>query len=159
MDASYKGGALLPPVQIAGLPSAPTQSEHANEITLAEYSARARNAGESNELIAIISPGVSQCTQRVRIEQNDSTVFEANPVAGSPSTQLLVDALARHADHLTDLLLGDRNGPAGGLELTFLSEAEQRAGEPARQILQNDLLDLIASPAQSVAQKFDELHG
>ncbi len=34
----------------------------------------------------------------------------------------------------------------------------QRAGEPARQVLKNDLFDLVAGPSQPRAKQLDEFH-
>src|SRR5207237_763026 len=46
----------------------------------------------------------------------------------------------------------------GGIQLPLLGQAKQSAGETPGKILQDDLLDLIARPAQPVAEQFDELH-
>jgi hypothetical protein len=96
--------------------------------------------------------------KRLGIEHDDGAVFEAQPVAHRPRPQLLVDALARHADHLADLLLGDRDRSTGAFEFAFFGQAEQRAGKPPRKILKDDLFDLIAGPAQPPAEQFDEFH-
>src|SRR6185437_6474058 len=96
--------------------------------------------------------------QRGGVEHDDGTVFETYPISRSPHSQLLVDAFASHANHLTELLLSDRDRAAGGREIVFFGQAEQRSGEPARQVLKNDLLDLIAGPAQPCAEQFDDLH-
>src|SRR5215469_6539414 len=69
--------------------------------------------------------------KRYGIEHNGRAVFEADPAARGPGAQLLVDALARHADHLADFLLGDRDGLTCGVELAPFSKAKQRTGEPA----------------------------
>ena len=47
--------------------------------------------------------------------------------------------------------------PSGSV-LVFFGQTNERAGEPARQILKNDLLDLVAGPAQPRAQQLDEFH-
>lgn len=83
-------------------------------------------------------------------------MLEPDPAAYRPRAELLVDALARHPDHLADLLLGDRDGAP--LRLVLVAQAQQRAGQTAGQVLQDNLLDLIAGPAQSFAKQLDELH-
>ena len=45
-----------------------------------------------------------------------------------------------------------------GASLSFSVRRIKRAGEPARQILQDHLFDLVAGPAQPRAQQLDELH-
>ena len=85
--------------------------------------------------------GIPQCRC---IEDDNRPVFKTNPFAQGPRPQLLVDALAGHADHFADFLLRNRNGARFGVELALLGQTEQRAGKSSRQILQNELLDLIA---------------
>src|SRR6202022_4930399 len=75
-----------------------------------------------------------------------------------PDPQLLIDALPGHADHLADFLLGNGDGSAAGRELVFLGQTNERAGEPARQILKNNLLDLVAGPPNPRTQQLDEFH-
>src|ERR1700694_5909925 len=89
-------------------------------------------------------PRFGQCLKRLGIEHDDNAVLEANPFAGRPGPQLLIDALPGPADHLAYFLLGDRDRAAPGREFVFLGQANERAGEPARQILKNNLLDLVA---------------
>ena len=97
--------------------------------------------------------------ERIGIEHNDSAVLEPNPFARGPNPQLLVDALPGHADHLANFLLrnGDRP-PFGMMELAPCGQGEQRAGESARQIQQDDLFDLLAGPAQPRTEQLDEFH-
>ena len=95
----------------------------------------------------------------IGIQHDDRAVLEPHPIAAGPGAQLLVDALAGHADHLADLLLGDRDGPAlRGRNVSLFRQAKQRAGQPSRQVLQDDLFDLIAGRSQPLAEQFDELH-
>jgi len=89
-----------------------------------------------------------QRLKRRGVQHDDRAVFEADPVPHRPGAQLLVDALAGHADHLADFLLGDRDGQAVLGCLVPLGEPNQGTGEPPRQILQDDLLDLVGGPAQ-----------
>src|SRR5487761_2475977 len=91
--------------------------------------------------------------KRLGIQHHDSAVFETNPVACRPGPQLLVDAFPGHADHFADFLLGDGDGAAARRELAPLGQPNQRTGEPARQILENDLFDLIAGPSQARAEQ------
>ena len=99
-----------------------------------------------------------QRLKRRGIENDDSAVFEANPAAPSPNPQLLVDAFPGHADHLADFLLRNGNRPPARHVLVLLGQTNQRAGEPARQILQDHLLNLVAGPPQPHAQQLDEFH-
>jgi hypothetical protein len=112
-----------------------------------------------NTLIAVV-PGsrLGQHFKRLRVQHNNGPVFETNPIAGRPYPQLFVDAFPGHADHLADFLLRDCDSPAFWLELVFLGQANKRAGEPARQILKNDLFQLAAGPPQARAKEFDEFH-
>jgi hypothetical protein len=54
--------------------------------------------------------------------------------------------------------LRNGNGAPFGVELPPFGKTEQRAGKSPRQILQNELLDLIACLPHPRAQQFDELH-
>ena len=110
-------------------------------------------------LIAVASrSGFGQRLKRLGIQNNNGPVFEANPVAGSPNPQLLVDAFPGHANHFAEFLLG--NGDRSALRNEFLlsGQANQRTGEPAGQILKNKLLDLVAGPPQLRAKQLDEFH-
>src|SRR5262245_8962502 len=80
------------------------------------------------------------------IEDDDRAVLQPDPVARRPRPQLLIDAPARHADHLADFLLCDENGMAFGAGLVLFDQAQQSARKSPRQILQNDVLDLISGP-------------
>ena len=84
--------------------------------------------------------------------------FEPDHAGSPPITQLLVDALPRHPDHLADFLLGNGDGPASGRELVLVGQTNERAGEPPRQVLENDLLNLVTGPPQPRAKQLDELH-
>src|ERR1700676_1326156 len=106
----------------------------------------------------IFAPRSGERLKRLGIQHHDGAVFEANPVARRPGPQLLVDAFAGHADHLADFLLGDGDAAAALRSLVPFRESDQRAGEPARQILKNDLFDLVAGPSQPRAKQFYELH-
>src|SRR5690348_4257122 len=75
--------------------------------------------------------------QRHGIEHDNGAVLEPHPAPRGPGSQLFVDALARHADHLADLLLRDGDGLPLRFELPLLGQAEQRAGQPPRQVSQN----------------------
>src|SRR5260370_4113580 len=55
-------------------------------------------------------------------------------------------------------MLSNGDGPACGIKRLLFGQAEQRAGQPARQILQDELLDLLAGPAQPPTEQLDELH-
>src|SRR5216683_4178624 len=85
-------------------------------------------------------------------------MLEADPVACRPGAQLLVDAFPSHADHLANLLLGNSDGSASLRELVFLGQTKKCAGEPARQILKDNLFNLITGPSQPRAEQLDELH-
>src|SRR5216683_553975 len=85
-------------------------------------------------------------------------MFETNPVAGGPNPQLLVDAFPGHADHLADLLLGDGDRSAARRVLVFFGQPNKRAGEPAGQVLKDDLFDLVTGPPQLRAKQLDEFH-
>src|SRR5437016_7454647 len=100
---------------------------------------------------------LGQFAERSDIQHNDCAMFEANPAPGGPGPQLLVDALPGHADHLADFLLGDRNRTAW-LKLALFRQTDERAGEPARQILKDDLFNLLAGPAQPPAKQLNKLH-
>src|ERR1700680_852176 len=116
------------------------------------------SAGTYGALIVFFAARLGQRLQRAGSQHDDGAVLEADPAACRPDPQLLIDALARHADHFADFLLGDGDGPAAARDLVLFGQANERAGEPARQVLKNDLLDLIAGPAQPRAQQFDEFH-
>src|SRR5258708_15690297 len=85
-------------------------------------------------------------------------MLEADPVACRPGSQLLVDAFAGHADHLAELLLGNSDGSASLRELVFLGQTKKGAGQPARQILKDNLFNLITGRSQPRAEQLDELH-
>src|SRR4029077_17056566 len=111
------------------------------------------------ELFAfVVRAGIDQRLQRVRLQYHDRTMLEPHPAARSPGSQLLVDAFARHPDHLADFLLGDRDDASLRRVLVLVAQAKQRARETARKVLKDDLLDLIAGPAQPPAQQCDQLH-
>src|ERR1700733_1708452 len=110
-------------------------------------------------LFAFVSARFDQRPERFGIEHDDGPVLEANPVAGRPNPQLLVDALPRHPDHLADFLLGNGDGPASGRGLVLVGQTNERAGEPPWQVLENDLLNLVTGPPQPRAEQLDELHG
>ncbi len=104
-------------------------------------------------LVALASrSGFSQRLKRYGIEHNDGPMFEADPVTPRPDPQLLVDAFPGHADHFADFLLRNGDRPARRRELVFLRQTNKRAGKPARQILKNDLFDLIAGPSQAACK-------
>src|ERR1700759_2815001 len=75
--------------------------------------------------------------ERRGIENDDSTMFEANPASRSPDPQLLVDAFPGHPAPLADFLLRDGNCPSARPDLVILGQTNQRTGEPPRQILQD----------------------
>ena len=103
-------------------------------------------------LIAFASrPCFGQRLKGFGIQHNDGPMFEANPAAGGPNPQLLVDAFPGHADHLAELLLGNGDGSAPRRELVFFGQPNKRAGEPAGQVLKDDLFDLVAGPPQPSA--------
>src|SRR5436190_22886711 len=103
-------------------------------------------------------PRFRRLTKHLGIQYNNGTVLETYPIAAGPGTQLLVDALAGHADHLADLLLRDRDGSALRGRGVLFGQAKQRTGQPSWQILQDNLLDLIAGRSQPLAEQFDEFH-
>src|SRR5579863_7645755 len=111
-----------------------------------------------NGALTSFAAGSRERLQRLDIQDDDRTVFETNPATGRPGAQLLVDAFAGHADHLADFLLSDRDRAATLRGLMSFREANQRAGEPARQVLKDDLFDLVAGPSQPAAKQLDELH-
>src|SRR5258706_7353651 len=82
-----------------------------------------------HNLFVAARSGLGEFPKRIGIKHDDGAVLEPNPFARGPGAQLLVDALARHADHLADLLLGngDRPVPVGNL-IRLASEAESRYG-------------------------------
>src|SRR6185312_10690872 len=86
-------------------------------------------------------------------------MLKSHPIPSRPRTQLLIDALACHTHHLADLLLGDCESAAAGVELALLGEAKQRARQSTGKILQDHLLHLLTGPTQSRAEQFDEFHG
>src|SRR6266404_575233 len=119
----------------------------------------ASEAAIGGALFAVVArPGIDQRLQRLGPQHDDGAMFEPHPVARCPGSQLLVDAFPRHADHLADFLLGDRDGAALRFKLVFFGEPKQCAGQTARQVLEDDLFDLVAGPAQPRAQQFDKLH-
>src|SRR5271154_5092517 len=135
------------------------------EIFFAIYVELAQNLRKSTHakraartLCILVRSRLDQFAERSDIQHNDRAMLEANPIPGGPYPQLLVDALPGHADHLADFLLGDRDGTTCGLKLALLRQTYQRAGKPTRQVLKNDLFDLLAGPSQPHAEQFDELH-
>jgi hypothetical protein len=124
-----------------------------------------RARGWNPGIIRLIASNATACScfgefpQCRCIEDDNRPVFKTNPFAQGPRPQLLVDALACHADHFADFLLRNRNGAPFGVKLALLGQTEQRAGKSPRQILQNELLDLIACLPNPRAQQLDELHG
>src|SRR6476620_4116031 len=106
--------------------------------------------------VHLVAAGFGQRLERLGLKHNNRAVFEAHPAARRPHAQLLVDALAGHADHFADFLLGDCDRPALRRELVLFGQTNKRTREPSRQVLENDLLDLIASPANSGAEQLDE---
>src|ERR1700739_376892 len=113
-----------------------------------------RSTSLENALI-VLAAGSRYRLKRIGVQHDDGTVFEANPVAPGPGPQLLVDAFPGHADHLADFLLRDGNGAAARRKFVFFGKPNERTGEPARQVLQNNLVDLVAGPAQPPAKQFD----
>src|ERR1700739_4360050 len=113
-----------------------------------------RSTSLENALI-VLAAGSCYRLKRLGVQHDDGTVFEANPVARGPGPQLLVDAFPGHADHLADFLLRDGNGAAARCKLVFFGKPDERTGEPARQILKNDLFDLVPCPAHPPAKQLD----
>src|SRR5262252_3824623 len=85
-------------------------------------------------------------------------MLEPNPATRRPGAELLVDALARHTDHLAELLLGDRDRMSLRLGFALLAQAQQGAGKASGQVAQDDLFQLVAGRAQSFAEQLDEFH-
>src|ERR1700732_2067205 len=108
--------------------------------------------------LMIFAPCAGERLKRLGIQHHDGAVFEANPIARRPGPQLLVDAFAGHADHLADFLLGDGDAAAALRQLVPFGQTNQRAGEPAWQILKDNLCDLVAGPSQARAEQLDEFH-
>jgi Bacterial extracellular solute-binding proteins, family 3 len=80
----------------------------------------------------------------------------AHPFLVFPNTQLLVDAFARHPDHVGEIHLGDGDLallPASGIGI---DKAHECLGETARQVEEHDLLRLLGGPAQLRAQYLDD---
>src|SRR5262249_42928015 len=75
--------------------------------------------------------------------------FEPNPTALGPRPQLFVGALARYADHLTDLALRDGRLSWGGGPIFGRGQLQQGLRQPGRQIQKRDVLHLLAGPAQT----------
>src|SRR6266540_4877431 len=93
----------------------------------------------------------------VRREHGYAAALELYPAALFPRPQLLVGALARHADHLADLALRDRRlAPCRG-PLFAPGQLQQGLRQAGRQVEERDVLDLLARVAQSRAENLDEL--
>src|SRR6266542_523537 len=58
---------------------------------------------------SLLGKPASDGGERVGFQHHDPAALESNPIAVFPVAQLLVRALARHADHLPDFALGDRH--------------------------------------------------
>jgi hypothetical protein len=112
----------------------------------------------NDRLFVAARSGLGEFPKRMGIEYDDSAMLEPNPFARGPNPQLLVDALPGHADHLANFLLGNGDRPPFGMELAPCGQGEQRAGESARQIQQDDLFDLLAGPSQPRTEQLDEFH-
>src|SRR5215471_14926605 len=83
--------------------------------------------------------------------------LEPNPTALGPRPQLFVGALARYADHLTDLALRDVCFASSRRTVFGLRKLEQGLRQASRQIKKCDVLHLLAGPTQPRAQNLDEL--
>src|SRR5581483_3644076 len=99
--------------------------------------------------------GLGDLGELLRVEHEDTAALEPHPFALLPLAQLLVRALARHADDLADLTLCDRNPAARAVG----GEPQKRLGKARRHVEKQHILDLLAGMAQSRAQNLDQLHG
>src|SRR6266540_3017256 len=94
----------------------------------------------------------------VRREHGDAAALELYPAALFPRPQLLVGALARHADHLADLALRDRRlALCRGPLFARARQLQQGLCQAGRQVEERDVLDLLARVAQPRAENLDEL--
>src|SRR5262249_33234751 len=87
----------------------------------------------------------------------DAPAFQPNPTALGPCPQLFVGALARYADHLTDLALRDRRFACGCRTVFGRGQLQQGLRQAGRQIQECDVLHLLAGAAQPRAEDLDEL--
>src|SRR6185369_6100731 len=87
----------------------------------------------------------------------EAAALEFDPAAALPVPQKLIHALARHADHLTEVALRDADRAARpGSRLR--TKLKQRLRKAAWQPEKHDVLDLLARSAQPSADEFNELH-
>src|SRR4051812_925722 len=112
------------------------QSGPRQSVTPSVRTAPAADAA-SRSLAVVAGARLGDVAQNLGIQHDDGAMLQTHPVATGPGTQLLVDALSRHADHLADLLLGDRDGPALRCGRVLFGQPDQRTGQPPRQVLQD----------------------
>jgi hypothetical protein len=70
--------------------------------------------------------------ERAGRKDDDAAPFKRDPFALGPDAQLLVDALARRSQHLTDLVLGNFEFASIGRHAGRFGKSQQHAGKPRR---------------------------
>src|SRR2546423_5491686 len=93
--------------------------------------------------------------KRIGLQDYDAPALERDPSVLDPNLQLLVDHLARHADDLAQVFLRHRDL---ALRLGGLCQSQQRLDQPASQIEEHEVLDLLAGAPQACAQHLHELY-
>src|SRR5262249_47838633 len=152
---------------ILGVPgnTVKTRMFHARK-TLSELLA----AGAGGGALAALNPGGRPASRRIEVgalcrdgdelvrrDHADAAALEPNPAALDPCPQLLVGALARHADHLADLALGDGRLARRRRALHAPGQLQQGLCQARRQVKKRDVLHLLAGAAQLRAENLDEL--
>ena len=67
------------------------------------------------------------------LKNDEPATLEPDQLAPLPVAQLLVGALARHADDLSDLALREFDRRIGAAGVPFACQSKQRIREPPRQ--------------------------
>jgi hypothetical protein len=97
--------------------------------------------------------------QRSPYAPSPTPPIQLDPAALRPRPQLLVGALARAADDLADLALGNRHLALRPGPVLILRQLEQGLRQPGRQVQERHVLHLLAGAAQPRAEDLDELDG
>src|SRR6185312_9477126 len=103
--------------------------------------------------------GAGDAFDGAAVAQRNDAAGEVDEPAALPLAQLLVDALARDADEVAELLLRQLDVEAGTAILDLaegLGEAQQRARQTRRRLEEHSVLKMLAGLPEALAQHADE---
>jgi len=94
-------------------------------------------------LTSSISIAFSNSFEGLRRQNDNSAALNANPIVLFPNVQLPVRALPRHADDISEVLLGGHDFSLAGAVIAF-RQTQQRLGKPTGEMEKHKILGLIS---------------